>query len=94
MRWRRTTSPGLGALELVTQCPTEGCRCNLGSASPGELCEVVNGAVAVALEGVAPGGKRRGLRVDGLDFAWVFSLVFIGFHWFLRHFVAFLGFDL
>ena len=55
MRWRRTTSPGLGALELVEPCPTEGCRCNVGSASCGELCEVVNGAVAVALEGVAPG---------------------------------------
>ncbi|CAJ1349118.1 unnamed protein product [Effrenium voratum] len=54
MKWRRVTCPD-GAAEASVPCELdEACPCNAGSAQPGELCLVMNDAVAVALKDVAP----------------------------------------
>lgn len=54
MRWSKATSPD-GSHEVVQSCENcEDCPCNKGFASPGELCDVIGGAVSDALDGIAP----------------------------------------
>jgi len=55
MKWKHITIPS-GAEEVVQLCDgSADCPCNVGSAQPGELCEVLSDSVADALHGVAPG---------------------------------------
>lgn len=55
MKWKHVTIPS-GAEEVVQLCDgSADCPCNVGSAQPGELCEVLSDSVSDALHGVAPG---------------------------------------
>ncbi|CAE7693261.1 unnamed protein product [Symbiodinium sp. CCMP2456] len=55
MKWKHVTIPS-GAEEVVQLCDgSADCPCNVGSAQPGELCEVLSDSVADALHGIAPG---------------------------------------
>lgn len=55
MRWKRVTSPADGTSDLAQPCSlSDSCPCNAGFAEEGEVCNVINGAVQQALDGVAP----------------------------------------
>jgi hypothetical protein len=57
MRWRRVTCPHDATDSKMEPCKASGsCQCNAGQAEPGEICDVSNGIVQEALEGVAPEG--------------------------------------
>jgi hypothetical protein len=57
MKWKRVTCPH-GATDSNTEpcAASENCPCNAGSAEPGETCDVTNGVVQEALEGIVPEG--------------------------------------
>eukprot|EP00933_Yihiella_yeosuensis_P040093 TRINITY_DN34312_c0_g1_i1.p1 TRINITY_DN34312_c0_g1~~TRINITY_DN34312_c0_g1_i1.p1 ORF type:complete len:572 (-),score=105.21 TRINITY_DN34312_c0_g1_i1:96-1811(-) len=58
MKWKKVTSPANGSSdEIVPCCASSDCSCNAGQAQDGEICDVINGVVQQALDGVAPSDK-------------------------------------
>jgi len=57
MKWKRVTCPSDATGDDVHPCGASSeCHCNAGEAQPGEVCDVLNGMVERALDGVAPAG--------------------------------------
>merc|ERR1712137_1250977 len=55
MRWKRVTCPHEASDCSVEPCEcSDNCCCNLESAEPGEICDVISNHVHEALDGVAP----------------------------------------
>lgn len=54
MKWKKVTTPTSSA-DIVEDCPDNcSCPCNQGYAQEGEICDILDGTVQAALEGLVP----------------------------------------
>lgn len=54
MRWKRVTQPADAVGDDVEPCPSGCCPCNAGQADDGEVCDITDGIIGRALDGVSP----------------------------------------